>query len=152
MREHFPELLPEMHELRARMATFIDHVHGGPTWDQHAQALDDVFGKEIAKMVWDNEKVQHEYLKRALKIIEAAFDLVVKLKRSKAHWVFVCKGGSVGTREQELFEFATHGKGRFPGDAMVAMVPALLRVGDEDGSYETYMAPPVEVVEFEVLD
>lgn len=125
MREHFPELLPEMHELRARMMSFLDLVHGEPTWDQDLQALDHVFGMHFSKMVGgDDPKKQNDYLQRALEIIHKAFDLVVKVKRSKESYVFVSSGGEPGSHQRELFLVATQHAAK---KAKLFVVPGLLR-------------------------
>lgn len=153
MRNNFPELLPEMHELRARMATFLDRVHGDLSWDQHAQALDDVFGREIALMVGDDPVNQNGYLTGALGIVQDAFDLAIKLKRARADWVFVREGGEDGTRKRQLFDLALPalGEGVDRGGAVVTVVPGLVRVGEEGGDHLSYTDPPTVLRQMTVL-
>lgn len=145
MREQFPELLPGMHELRARMASFIDFLHGGTSFDQDAQAADDVFGKEICRMVGDGPRGQNSYLQQVIRIIHNAFDLVVKLKRSKADWVFVRDGGEGGPDDRKwvYLDAVTQGRLATKGFPRMTVVPGLLRVGDEDGN--GYTGDPVVV-------
>ncbi|KAL2015050.1 hypothetical protein VTK56DRAFT_6430 [Thermocarpiscus australiensis] len=80
---HWPRLLPELHEQRARMATFLDRLHGDPNVERDARAVVKIFGHHItggkslvARSNWGR------FLQDGLEIVHLAADLDIVLRRS----------------------------------------------------------------------
>lgn len=84
VREVWPEMLAQLNELRARLATFMDRLHGDPEWDIQVQAIDDVFGKNLIAFVEPFK--YNKYLRDALAIVDSALQLDRMFRRSISDW------------------------------------------------------------------
>lgn len=84
VRQIFPDMLKQLHELRARTFTLLDRLHGDPVWDVQVQAIDDIFGKKLIDFV--REQNHNKYLRKALEIVNKALMLDCMMRRSVADW------------------------------------------------------------------
>ncbi|KAM7185317.1 hypothetical protein V8F20_011850 [Naviculisporaceae sp. PSN 640] len=80
----WPEMLGQLNELRARVATFLDRLHGDPDWDVQVQAIDDIFGKNLMDFV--APEMYGQYLRGALEVVDASLQLDRMFRRSVGDW------------------------------------------------------------------
>ncbi|KAK3390830.1 hypothetical protein B0H63DRAFT_508083 [Podospora didyma] len=136
--DNFPEFLPEVIDLRARIATILDRLHGDPNPERNAKAITEIFwGKRIAKLIPD-EKKQDSYLSGGLEVVELAVKIDIAMRRFKPHWHISRAWVSEGTGRR----FRRGVDGASPAAA------GLHRWGDETG--KNYPNATVRVVKGKV--